>query len=188
MDQQRPETQVLFLILDGQTKRANLQLSSQCPRQKQSSSGRTPTIFSTFRHKISFPRSFEKWVSGSFSVSDFGDIRQSVLLHTFPWPHWHSHSLSFSPSYTDTPIGYVLGQIVCLISHPHNPTTSKINQAPQKRKKNGIREARRQEIFRKATVNIQKLTIPTGIWHAAYSWEAPLPWKLWGGWKPKSCQ
>lgn len=80
----------------------------------------------------------------------------------------NTRSLPLSLSYTHTPIGYVLGQIICLISHPHNPTTSKINQAPQKKKKtNGIRRAWRQEIFKKATVNIQKHIVPTGIWHTA---------------------
>lgn len=118
-----------------QTKRTNLQLSSHCPKQEQSSFGRTPSIFIHLQEQKSvFPEVLRsEWAAAA-------DIRQPALLHTFPWPHRQQHSLtrSLSLSYTHTPIGYVLGQIICLISHPHNPTTSKINQAPQKKKKNPL--------------------------------------------------
>lgn len=197
--QLRSETKVLFIILDGEIIVNKKEPTCSFPASVRSKSSRRLAELQPFSPpsgtKVCVPRSFKTWVSCSFSLSDSTDIRQSVLLHTFPWPHWQQHSLSLLLSLSLTLIHTYAYWICswtdyCLISHPHNPTTLKINQAPKKTKKkrNGIRGAWRQEIFKKATVNIQKHIIPTGIWHEAQCWGALDAWKLWMGWRSKSCQ
>lgn len=100
------------------------------------------------------------------TLSDSPNVRQSVIPHThFPehaqtQTHTHTHTRPQTHSHTSTQIAYVRGQIICLISDPHNPATSKINQTS--RKKNQIvteehGEKNRQRNFETATLNMSEL-------------------------------
>lgn len=72
---------------------------------------------------------------------DSPNVRQSVILHTHISlsTHRHTHTPTdahdLTHTHTSAQIAYVRGQIICLISDPHNPATSKINQTSQKKQK-----------------------------------------------------
>lgn len=73
----------------------------------------------------------------SMTLSDSPNVRQSVILHTHFPEHTqtqkHTRPQTHTHSHTSTQIADVRGQIICLISDPHNPATSKINQTSQKK-------------------------------------------------------
>lgn len=136
MYQQRSETKVLFITLDGQM---GANKKNQPAAFQPSSKAGAVVIWQNSQHfyppsgaKVCVPRSFTEWVSCS---SRYQATRPAAYISLTTLTTTLAHSLSLPLSHTHTPIGYVLGQIICLISHPHNPTTSKINQAPQKKKK-----------------------------------------------------